>query len=86
VVFDNLDDRSFPCSKDRGSIGDEEVDRMYADLRAQLIKEMRSHPDFVETGTYLLWAAHNIERVADRSTNIAENVEYQVTGKMGSQA
>lgn len=64
---------------------DEEVDRMYAELRAKLIDEMRKHPEFVETGTYLLWAAHNIERVADRSTNIAENVEYQVTGKMTSQ-
>jgi len=64
---------------------DEEVDRMYADLRKKLINEMRNNPDFVETGTYLLWAAHNIERVADRSTNIAENVEYQVTGRMSNE-
>lgn len=61
---------------------DESVDRMYADLRAELIEHMRSNPDYVDTGTYLLWAAHNIERVADRSTNIAENVVYQATGQM----
>lgn len=63
---------------------DEDVDRMYADLRAELIELMRSNADYVETGTYLLWAAHNIERVADRSTNIAENVIYQATGQMAT--
>lgn len=61
---------------------DEAVDTMYSSLRAELIELMRAHPDQVETGTYLLWAAHNIERVADRSTNIAENVIYQATGQM----
>jgi phosphate transport system protein len=61
---------------------DEAVDTMYSCLRAELIELMRAHPDQVETGTYLLWAAHNIERVADRSTNIAENVIYQATGQM----
>ncbi|MBI4305572.1 MAG: phosphate signaling complex protein PhoU [Chloroflexi bacterium] len=61
---------------------DEAVDQMYAALRAELIERMRNDPNFVETGTYLLWAAHNLERIADRSTNIAETVEYQATGRI----
>jgi phosphate transport system protein len=34
----------------------------------------------------LLWVAHNLERVADRATNIAERVIFMVTGKLGDAA
>ncbi|MGH2443890.1 MAG: PhoU domain-containing protein [Chloroflexota bacterium] len=34
-------------------------------------------------GTYLLWVAHNLERMADRVTNIAERVAFIVTGDVG---
>lgn len=36
----------------------------------------------IQRATYLLWVAHDVERIADRATNTAERVVYLVTGKM----
>ncbi|HYU18045.1 MAG TPA: PhoU domain-containing protein, partial [Chloroflexota bacterium] len=36
----------------------------------------------IERATWLLWAAHNLERIADRVTNICERVVFLVTGQM----
>jgi phosphate transport system protein len=43
---------------------------------------MVADPSTIQRNTYLLWTAHNIERIADRCTNIAERVIYTVTGRM----
>jgi phosphate transport system protein len=43
---------------------------------------MISDPKIIKDATYLIWGAHNLERTADRVTNIAERVVYMVTGKM----
>ncbi|NQW16178.1 MAG: phosphate signaling complex protein PhoU [Chloroflexi bacterium] len=61
---------------------DQAVDSMYAVIQAELMELMRKDPENVETGTYLMWAAHNVERIADRATNIAERVVFQATGKL----
>ncbi len=61
---------------------DEEVDSLYYSIQLELIDLMRQNPDNVEPGTYLLWAAHNVERIADRATNIAERVVFQASGKL----
>ena len=42
---------------------------------------MAHTPSQVETGTHILWVAHDLERIADRATNIAERVIFLVTGK-----
>lgn len=61
---------------------DDEVDalqdRVYRDLLEIMIKD----PATVEPCTHLLWVAHNLERVADRATNIAERVVFTVTGML----
>jgi len=44
---------------------------------------MIEDPTLITRATYLIWAAHNIERIADRATNIAESVVYLVTGTPG---
>ena len=64
------------------SIGgsDDEVDVLYETVQADLIALMKLDPNNVERATYLLWAAHNLERVADRATNIAERAVYLSTG------
>jgi len=36
----------------------------------------------IEPATHLLWVAHNLERIADRATNIAERTVYTVTGEL----
>jgi len=43
---------------------------------------MARNPSTVERGTYLLWCAHNLERIGDRVTNIAERVVFMTTGDM----
>lgn len=61
---------------------DDEVDEMYDRVYQELIFLMIQKPATVQGATYLSWAAHNIERVADRVTNIAERIVFMVTGKM----
>jgi phosphate transport system protein len=43
---------------------------------------MISNPASVQRNTYLIWCAHNLERIADRCTNICERVVYTATGQM----
>ena len=43
---------------------------------------MIENPSLVQEATYLVWATHNFERIADRTTNIAERVVFLVTGHM----
>lgn len=62
---------------------DDEVDRLYDQAYHDLLKHMIEDPTLITRATYLIWAAHNIERIADRATNIAESVVYLVTGTPG---
>ncbi len=57
---------------------DELQDRVYQDLVAIMIND----PTTVEPCTHLLWVAHNLERIADRTTNIAERVVFAETGEI----
>jgi len=60
---------------------DEEVDSLYRELRTQIFDNMRSHPDLVVADGWLLLAIHHVERIADHSVNIAERVNFMVTGE-----
>lgn len=61
---------------------DDEVDAYYDEIYRELVLLMIENPKLIKDATYLIWTAHNIERIADRVTNIAERVVYMVTGKM----
>ncbi len=61
---------------------DDEVDGLYDQVYRELLTYMLQDPHSIQRATYLLWVAHDLERVADRATNIAERVIYLVTGKM----
>ena len=61
---------------------DDEVDALYDQVYRDLLDFMIQDPEVVQRATYLLWVAHDLERIADRATNIAERVVYLVTGKM----
>ncbi len=61
---------------------DDEVDALYDQVYRELIFFMIQDPKTIQRATYLLWVAHDLERVADRATNIAERVIFMVTGKM----
>jgi phosphate transport system protein len=59
---------------------DDEVDRLYDRVYHDLLGYMIKDPSTITRATYLIWAAHNLERIADRATNISESVVYLVTG------
>ncbi|MBI4329356.1 MAG: phosphate signaling complex protein PhoU [Chloroflexi bacterium] len=61
---------------------DDEVDNLYDQVYRELITIMLGDPRTITPATYLLWAAHNLERVADRTTNISERVVFLVSGHM----
>ncbi len=61
---------------------DDEVDGLHDQVYRELLILMIIDPTSIERATHLLWVAHNLERVADRATNIAERAIYVATGKM----
>jgi len=61
---------------------DDEVDRLQDSVYEDSFKAMISDPSTVQRNTYLIWCAHNLERIADRCTNICERVIYTETGHM----
>lgn len=60
---------------------DDEVDRLYDSVSTESINTMIADPSTIQRTTYLSWTSHNLERIADRCTNIAERVIYLVTGQ-----
>jgi len=61
---------------------DDEVDALYEQLYRELFTFMIGDPKTIERATHLLWVAHNLERIADRVTNICERVVYLVEGRI----
>ena len=61
---------------------DDEVDELYDQVYRELLQFMIHDPQTIQRATYLLWVSHDLERIADRATNIAERVIFLVTGKM----
>lgn len=61
---------------------DDEVDALNDRVYRDLVDIMVKDPSTVEACTHLLWTAHNLERIADRSTNIAERVVFTATGML----
>ena len=61
---------------------DDEVDDLYDQVFRELLTFMAEDPRTITRATRLVWVAHNLERSADRVTNICERVVFFVTGKM----
>ena len=61
---------------------DDEVDDLYEQIYRELLTYMMADPSTINRATHLLWVSHNLERVADRATNICERVVYAVTGEL----
>ena len=47
-----------------------------------LLNYMINDPRTIQWANYLLWVAHDLERITDRATNVAERLIFLVTGKM----
>ena len=59
---------------------DDEIDRLYDQIYRELLTYMLNDPSTINRATWLLWAAHNLERMGDRIQNICERAVYEVTG------
>jgi phosphate transport system protein len=60
---------------------DDEVDQLYNQVYRELMTYIMADPSSIERANWLLWAAHNLERFADRVTNICERTLFVVTGE-----
>jgi phosphate transport system protein len=61
---------------------DDEVDALYEQIYRELLTFMLADPTTIDQATHLLWVAHNLERIADRVTNICERVVFAATGQL----
>jgi phosphate transport system protein len=61
---------------------DEMMDKLYKALFERLIRIMGENPKTIPRATYLMWCGHNLERIADRITNLAEQVIFMNTGNL----
>ena len=59
---------------------DDEMDYLNSQVQRDLIKRMSKDANLVKQGTFLIWISHNLERIADRSTDIAERTLYVISG------
>ena len=67
---------------ERVAFQDDEVDRLYNIVYRELLQYMTEDPSTIDRATWLLWVAHNLERMGDRIQNICERTAYEVTGVM----
>jgi phosphate transport system protein len=63
-------------------VEDDEVDALYNQVYRELMTFVIQDPTTIERANWLLWVAHNLERVADRVTNICERTIFIATGEM----
>ncbi|MCL4562599.1 MAG: phosphate signaling complex protein PhoU [Chloroflexi bacterium] len=61
---------------------DDEVDDLYNRIYHLLVASMISNPALIDHANYLLWVAHNLERTADRATNLCERTVFLATGEL----
>ena len=60
---------------------DDEIDALYQQVLRELLTFMIQDPKSINRGTFLLWVAHNLERIGDRAVNIGERVIFMTTGR-----
>ena len=63
-------------------VEDDIVDGLYLQIYRELITIVIADPTTIERANWLLWVAHNLERFADRVTNICERTVFVVTGEL----
>lgn len=61
---------------------DDEIDALKEQVYRELLTYMIEDPTTITRATYLIWVTHNLERMADRVTNICERIVFLVTGRL----
>lgn len=62
---------------------DDEVDQLYQQIFRELLTYMLEDPKNISRATFLLWVAHNLERIGDRAVNLCERAIFITTGQLG---
>jgi phosphate transport system protein len=75
VIGDAVTAREIPME-------DSKVDQLYNQVYHKLMAQMTVDISTVDRANHIMWAAHNLERMADRVTNICERIVYVATGEM----
>jgi phosphate transport system protein len=75
VIGDGMTAREIPRE-------DSKVDQLYNQVYRKLMDQMTVDITTVDRANHIMWAAHNLERMADRVTNICERIVYVATGEM----
>ena len=75
VIGDETTAREIPME-------DAKVDRLYNQIYHKLMQQMTVDISTIDRANHIMWAAHNLERMADRVTNICERIVYVATGEM----
>ncbi len=66
----------------RAAARDDEVDALHDQIHRELFFLMIANPRTITQATYLMWASHGLERIADLVTNVCERVVFVVTGEL----
>ncbi len=61
---------------------DDQVDELYGQIYRKNVEAMIANPDIIDHSNYIMWVVHNIERMADRVTNICERTIFIATGEL----
>jgi phosphate transport system protein len=61
---------------------DDTVDSLYTQIFREILSFMVEDPHTTSRGLYLIFAAHNLERIGDRATNIVERILFMTSGEM----
>jgi phosphate transport system protein len=61
---------------------DDQVDELYLRIYHALVNAMIANPEVIDHANHLMWVAHNLERLADRVTNICERTVFIATGEL----
>jgi phosphate transport system protein len=61
---------------------DDQVDELYNQIYHKNINAMIANPEIIDHSSYVMWIVHNIERMADRVTNICERTIFIATGEL----
>ena len=64
------------------ALEDDLIDALYEQVYAEVIDLVTENPTNMERGNYVLWVAHNLERMADRMTNVCERTVFVATGEL----
>lgn len=75
VQRDAVQARAIPAEDDR-------VDALFERVNQRMLECIIADPSVTRTANLLMWAAHNLERAADRVTNLCERVVFTVTGEL----